>query len=190
MIELSSLTLSKNSLLNYNGGKNLGNFITVQKNLVELNLSYANINAQHAKELADGLMRAKQLQRLDLSGNVSIQAAGLSSIIYNLAFSPKLTYLNMNACGASASNAQVVESLYKLLRISGSLEILLLNNCGAINPLLTKEFFVSLGEIKTLKVLDLSYSGIFNVSTQLYQLGMVIKQNNNNFNVTNKIFLF
>ena len=140
-----------------------------------MNLAYANINAQHAKELADGLMRAKQLQRLDLTGNTGIQAVGLSSIIYNLAFSPKLTYLNINNCGASASNAQVVESLYKLLRISGSLEILLFNNCGAINPLLTKEFFVSLGEIKTLKVLDISYSGQFTVTTQLNQLGMVMK---------------
>jgi len=57
--------------------------------------------------------------------------------------------------------AEVVESLYKLLRISASLEVLDCSLIGGLNPVLTKDFFASLGEIKTLKVLILKNSGYF-----------------------------
>ena len=48
-----------NSLIQYGGGKMLCNFITISKNLLELNLSGANINQEQGKEIADGIMRAK-----------------------------------------------------------------------------------------------------------------------------------
>lgn len=55
--------------------------------------------------------------------------------------------------------AEVVESMYKLLRISASLEIFDASRINNLNPSLNHEFFASLGEIKTLKVLDISFSG-------------------------------
>ena len=162
MVELSSLSITSNSLLSSDlGSKYISNFITIQKNLSELDLSNANLTNSQAKSLADGLMRAKQLIRLDLSNNASIGFQGMSSILYNLAFSPKLQYLNIKGGNYNGGFPQIIESLYKLLRISGSLETMIMSNSATLNPNLNKEFFVSLGEIKTLKVLDLSYSGIF-----------------------------
>jgi len=52
-----------------------------------------------------------------------------------------------------------VESLHKLLRITGSLEVLNCSHLGKLNENLTKDFFVSLGEAKTLRILNLNNSG-------------------------------
>lgn len=58
--------------------------------------------------------------------------------------------------------AEVVESLYKMLRISASLEILDLSCVAGLNSAYTRDFFVSLGEIKTLRMIDFKRSGVFN----------------------------
>lgn len=60
--------------------------------------------------------------------------------------------------------ADVVEALYKLLKINSSLEILDCSNIANLNNSLSKDFFVHLGEIKTLRTLDLHDSGNFNES--------------------------
>lgn len=53
-----------------NASKSLGNLVANLKNLQELNLTDNAINSQTAaKELADGLMRAKQLLIVDVSNN-------------------------------------------------------------------------------------------------------------------------
>jgi len=78
-------------------------------------------------------MRAKQLRIVDISLNTSIGPQGLGSIIYNLSFSPRLTYLNVLGCSVGGNMAEVVESLYKMLRISASLEILNLSNIANLN---------------------------------------------------------
>ncbi len=57
--------------------------------------------------------------------------------------------------------SELVEALFKLLRISASLEILDCSSILTLNPALNNEFFISLGEIKTLRSLDLSFSGKF-----------------------------
>jgi hypothetical protein len=75
-----------------------------------------------------------------------------------LSFSPKLTYLDISGCGTMTS-ADLVESLYKLLRITASLENLNLERLPQLN--LTKDFFLSLGESKTLKTLNLNAIGEF-----------------------------
>ena len=84
---------------------------------------------------------------------------GLASIVYNLSFSPKLTFLDISGCG-SITSVELVESLYKLLRITASLEHLNLERLSCLN--LTKEFFVALGESRTLKTLNLNAIGEFN----------------------------
>ncbi len=52
-----------------------------------MDLSYTDLFGEKTKEIADGLMRAKQLEVLRLNNNPSLK---LEQIIYNLAFSPKI----------------------------------------------------------------------------------------------------
>ena len=115
-------------------------------------------------------MRAKQIQFVDISDNTTITEKGLASILYNLAFSPRLTHLNISRCGNLQTFTEVVESLFKLLRISASLEVLEMQGLVNINGALNREFWMSLGEIKTLKVLNLNDSGNFN-STGVEMMG-------------------
>lgn len=126
MPELMSIKFTKTNLLTLqNATKTLSNIITNLKNLEELVLSQQALgNVQQAKEIADGLMRAKQLRIVNISANTAIGTQGLGSIIYNLSFSPKLLFLNVAGCTVTGSMPEVVESLYKMLRISASLEIL------------------------------------------------------------------
>ena len=91
-------------------------------------------------------MRAKQLQILKVGKNPSI-GTGANSILYNLAFSPKISYIDFS--DDSLNNYDTAEALYKLIKISGSLETLILKN-SYMNNLLKEEFFVALGENKTL----------------------------------------
>lgn len=58
---------------------------------------------------------------VNLSHNTLATEKGLASIVYNLSFSPRLSTLDINSCGSMASS-ELVESLYKLLRITASLE--------------------------------------------------------------------
>lgn len=190
MGDLHSLILTENQLLNYElSGKYISNFITTQKNLNYLDLSNSSISSSQAKLIADGLMRAKQIETLILKKNQLIGHEGMSSILYNLAFSPKLRFLDISEITYNVTTGLkvVVESLYKLLRISGSLEILNMSNSAGLNLGLTKEFFVSLGEIKSLKTLDINNSGVF-VQNGLLLLGKSIAFNakkNGNLEILN-----
>jgi len=79
-------------------------------------------------------------------------------MIYNLAFSPKVKHIDLTSCTKSAS-PETAEALFKLLKISGSIETLLLGDTD-IAKKLSQQFYVSLGECKTLNtlVLDLPAS--------------------------------
>ena len=72
---------------------------------------------------------------------------GSISILYNLAFSPKISHIDFS--NVPLGNNDSGEALYKLIKISGSLEKLLLGNTNIINYL-KEEFFIALGENKTL----------------------------------------
>ncbi len=52
-----------------------------------MDLSFTDLSGDNSKEIADGLMRAKQLEVLKLNNNPSLK---VDQIIYNLAFSPKI----------------------------------------------------------------------------------------------------
>ena len=60
-----------------------------------MNLTNTGLNKNTAKEIADGLMRAKQLEILRVNSNTNIGDA-LGTIIYNLAFSPKIRHIDMS----------------------------------------------------------------------------------------------
>jgi hypothetical protein len=77
----------------------LGNLLTTAKNLTYLELSYNALNSvAGAKDVADGLMRAKNIRIINLSNSTLVTSEGLSQIIYNLSFSPYLQVLDISAC--------------------------------------------------------------------------------------------
>jgi hypothetical protein len=78
------------------------------------------------------------------NGNIG---KGAESIIYNLAFSPKIRHIDFT--NDSLTTVDAAEAVYKLIKISGSLETLILSNTN-INSYLKEEFFIALGENKTL----------------------------------------
>lgn len=59
-----------------------------------------------------------------------------------MAFSPKIRYLDLT--GTLSTNSETVESLTKLLNISGSIEHLNLSQSACLNQLNT-EFFKAVG---------------------------------------------
>lgn len=86
---------------------------------------------------------------------------GLAAIIYNLTFSPNLIKLDISRCSVINSNevTETVVSLQKLLKINSSIEVIKAMNIYNLNPQLSKDFWIALGECRTLRVLDLSFSG-------------------------------
>ena len=135
------------SNLNDEACKAFGKILSENKFMRELDLSNAVYYDNMAKDIADGLMRAKMLEVLKLKNNTSLYN-GISPMLYNLAFSPKIRIIDLTGCNIG-SNANVCEALYKLLKISGSMEHLILNNWGNFTSL-TQDFFTALGENKTL----------------------------------------
>ena len=115
-----------------------------------------SISKVHGKEIADGLIRAKQLEIIKLGENLSLDC---SQILYNLAFSPKIRHIDMTG-DKSANNADVAEALYKLLKISGSIQNLLLGGTNILQKL-TRDFFIALGESKTMETLNLDFDTSF-----------------------------
>lgn len=92
--------------------------------------------------MADALMRMKKLKifRMNIQKGLG---QGLASIVYNLAFNPNLVLLDLgelsvDARGATNNINETVVSLYKMLKISASIEILKLNKIVGLNNALTK----------------------------------------------------
>lgn len=75
--------------------KALGKVLADFRQVRELNLESAGLGTETTKEIADGLMRAKQLEILKLKNNPGM-ASKVSAIIYNLAFSPKIRYIDIS----------------------------------------------------------------------------------------------
>lgn len=117
-------------------------------------------------------MRAKQLQIIKMGKNYNM-SRGAETILYNLAFSPRITHIDFS--DDLLNNADIAEAVYKLIKISGSLETLILHNTQ-INNYLKEEFFIALGENKTLVNLNLNNTTYTN-TTQLNLLGKAIAMN-------------
>jgi hypothetical protein len=96
-----------------------------------------------------------------------------------LAFSPKIQFIDFT--GDPINTSETAEALYKLVKISGSLETLILKNTH-INNNLTEQFFIHLGENKTLSYLNLddtSYMSTNNLNLLGKACGMNKKKNGN-----------
>ena len=79
-------------------------------------------------------------------------SAAVNTILYNLAFSPKIRHIDLSDMGSG--NAQMAEAIYKLIKISGAIETLIFKNTG-VQRYLTEDFYKALGENKTLTYINL-----------------------------------
>ena len=138
---LISLRFTKTNLLAYgNAMKVLSNILIALKNLKELSFVKCSLDLDKCKILADSLMRMKKLQIFRLQDQKNI-GLGLASIIYNLSFSPNLLFLDLGEIEISRNTKDIIEnvvSLYKMLRINSSVEILKLTKIYNLNPQLNK----------------------------------------------------
>ena len=132
--------------------KAIGKVLSDFKNIRELVLTDTKLTTQNGKEIADGLMRAKQLEIL----RINLNNLDVSSLIYNLAFSPKIKLIDISKNNQSR-NANVMEAFFKLLKISGSIESLIMSNTD-LSIQITEDFANALGQNKTLQHLFLDSS--------------------------------
>lgn len=123
ILKFSNLTLSERD------SKAIGKVLADFSNIRELDLTSANLNVTTTKDIADGLMRAKQLEIIKLGSNSSM-GKSVNAIIYNLAFSPKIKFIDLE--GMKGVDSDTAEALFKLLNISGSIESLNLFNSDII----------------------------------------------------------
>jgi len=166
----------------------IGRILSDFKQIQEIDLSSCGLDQAKGKDIADGLMRAKQLQIIKLPNNSSLQK-GADAILYNLAFSPKISHIDLT--NVVLTNQDSAEAIYKLVKISGSLETLILKNTG-INNYLKEEFFIALGENKTLLYLNLDWTNT-TAQNQLNLLGKACamnKKKNGNLIYLSLVFAF
>ena len=97
--------------------KAIGKALSEFKNIRELDLSDGDLQTANGKDIADGLMRAKQLEIIRLGNNLMLDC---TQIVYNLAFSPKIKLIDISN-NRMCNSAAVVEAFFKLLKISGSI---------------------------------------------------------------------
>lgn len=115
-------------------------------------MTNCGLNTTTVKDIADGLMRAKQLEMIKLAKN-PLMGKSVNTVIYNLAFSPKIKFIDLE--GMKGTDADTAEALYKLLNISGSIETLNLRH-ASVNSQLREDFYKAVGQNKTLKYLNVS----------------------------------
>jgi hypothetical protein len=137
--------------LSIDDAKAVGKILADFKCIRELDVSNSGLNLQTTKEIADGLMRAKQLEIFRAGSNPAMGVA-VNTVLYNLAFSPKIKMIELS--NLTGTNRDTGEALYKLLKISGAIETLLMQNTG-VSFHLTEDFFKALGENKTIVYLNL-----------------------------------
>jgi len=153
----------------------LNKVLTNFKNIQELNLVDCKMTVESGKEIADGLMRAKQLEILRIAKNPNL-GPSVVSILYNLAFSPKVTLIDISEIPMTSKANETIESLYKLLTISGSLKTLNMNKT-LINNVATELFFKALGNNKTLNAICMDGSVLSSCSNLGKAIAMNAKRN-------------
>lgn len=93
-----SLRFFKTNILSvFNSMKVLANHLVNMKNIQELVFDQSYLGQDLCKILADSLMRMKNLKIFVIRESNPV-GLGLSSIIYNLAFSPNLLKLDISRC--------------------------------------------------------------------------------------------
>jgi ubiquitin-protein ligase/Ran GTPase-activating protein (RanGAP) involved in mRNA processing and transport len=184
--QLKVLDLS-NTSLDINTSLRIRNHLYYFKTIEVLIMENCNLNDNMAKEIADGIMKAKSLEKINLRRNY--MTAGLANILYNLAFQPSLKYVNISD-NSSLNLNETSSSLYKLIKMSQSLETLIVRNVSGLLQVLSKtnDFFYSLGDNSSLKYLDFTNSGTFSDSS-LKLLGSAVAFNHKKNGSLSSLFI-
>jgi hypothetical protein len=85
-----------NNVISLKDAQTIGKVLSDFKNIQEIDVTNSGLDFAKAKEIADGLMRAKQLQIFKAGKNPSI-GKGADAILYNLAFSPKISHIDFTS---------------------------------------------------------------------------------------------
>ena len=164
-LDVSEVSLNLNTILR------IRNHLYFYKKITVLDLSYCSLNDQMSNELADGIMKAKGLEKLYIAGNKMVK--GLSNILYNLAFQPSIKVIDISD-NQTCDRKETSTSLHKLIKMSQTIDTIIANNLPNLNKELTNDFYYALGDSNNLTYLDLNKNGVFsNVSS----LGMAISFN-------------
>ena len=150
ILDVSNINLDINSVLR------IRNHLYYYKKITVLDLSYCNISDPLSNELADGIMKAKALEKLYLVGNKMVK--GLSNILYNLAFQPSIKIIDVSN-NQTCDRKETAISLHKFIKMSQTVNTIIANNIQNLNKELTKDFYSSLGDSNNLVYLDLSNNG-------------------------------
>jgi Ran GTPase-activating protein (RanGAP) involved in mRNA processing and transport len=146
-IDITDLKIDNNCVLR------LRNSLYYFKTIQHLNLSFCGLSDSGAKEIADGLMKSKSLERIVLQGNNFDK--GLSDILYNIAFLPNLKEVDISFnSSVKASNIHV--ALGKLIKINQTLRVLKFRKIKDLLNSLKEDFFYALGDNSSLEYLDMS----------------------------------
>ena len=167
---LKILDVSNNSL-NINSILRIRNHLYYYKKITVLDLSYCNLNDQMSNELADGIMKAKALEKLYIVGNNMVK--GLSNILYNLAFQPSIKIIDISD-NKTCDRKETSTSLHKFIKMSQTVNIIVAKSLQNFNKELTDDFYNAVGDSNNLVYLDLSNNGKF---SQVTNLGMAISFN-------------
>ena len=116
---------------------------------------------QMCNELADGIMKAKALEKLYICGNRMVK--GLSNILYNLAFQPSIKIIDISS-NTSCDKKETSISLHKFIKMSQTVDTIIANNISQLNQQLTNDFYYALGDSNNLVYLDMSKNGIFSIA--------------------------
>lgn len=182
---LLSLDLETTNLLDLKERK-LSNLIIVSHpNIKELRIVSSAQHDDVAKGIADGLMRAKKLEYLEFRNNYSPK--GITNLLYNLAFAPKLSVLDLS--GSSIGDYKdFVENLQKLISISGSIEYISVANLSIYSHL-QLDMFKAIGENTSLKYLDLTNTNSSNQTHTISHLAHSISINAKKLGQLEEIYL-
>ena len=149
---LVSIELKNTNVGDFKSQKLLGIIITNHNQVQEIHIEQALNNVNAGKSLADGLMRAKRLESITVK-NCPSTGASINKILYNLAFSPKIRFIDVSQ-NAPSNLTEFVDNISGVLSISGSIEHMIVNNVYNLYYSLTLDFFKALGENSTLKTLS------------------------------------
>jgi len=101
---ITSLRFSKTNIFAYgNAMKVLAKYLVNLKNVEELVFDNCGLDQEKCKILADSLMRMKYLKIFEIHDVLNL-GQGLASMIYNLAFSPNLSKLDISRCSIVNQN--------------------------------------------------------------------------------------
>ena len=107
ILDVSGVSLDMNLV------QRIKNHLYYYKKIKILDLSYCNLDDQMCNDLADGIMKAKSLEKLYIAGNNMVK--GLSSILYNLAFQPAIKFIDISN-NKSCDKKETSISLQKKLK--------------------------------------------------------------------------